>query len=346
MQLVAQMPNWYLPTSRKNHYPEKEWYTGFVEGAQKDNEVIEDAVQRLKIAARVELISTITTSIEHSSRSYLQSHLQQSTTYFEELLDEAYNANTTLQSRIADIHGLQVETYYNPENKEIAAFAYLNKSEVCQYYFSQHQIYNSKVMSQLSIVEYLISNDELFKALNELQKASEFLNYTDENFKRLFLFNCDNEQINTLLKQHLEQKQIIDKKLTALSHTTNIFMECEGEMFGMPCIALINNVKKQLSEQSCSFVSSPEQADWIVNTKITAELDESRDNSVYNFVTIDITGTIKNAKNNAVYNIHQSEYNAAPKANGDERLVVKIIIEQESLSKAVANDIIEILKSK
>ena len=60
MQLVAQMPNWYLPTSRKIHFPEKEWYTGFVEGTQRNNETYEEAVLRLKNAARVELISTIT----------------------------------------------------------------------------------------------------------------------------------------------------------------------------------------------------------------------------------------------------------------------------------------------
>ena len=32
LQLAAQMPNWYLPASRKVHYPIEEWYIGFLFG--------------------------------------------------------------------------------------------------------------------------------------------------------------------------------------------------------------------------------------------------------------------------------------------------------------------------
>jgi hypothetical protein len=59
LQLAAQAPDWYSAASRKAHYPQNDWYIGYVEGEQRENEDIEETFSRLKDDARAELATTI-----------------------------------------------------------------------------------------------------------------------------------------------------------------------------------------------------------------------------------------------------------------------------------------------
>ena len=340
LQLVAQMPNWYLPTSRKEHYPEKEWYTGFEEGTQRDNETTEEVGRRLKNAACIALISNISTTIKHTSISTLRSNLNQNSTYFEEQIEESYLDETTLHTGITKIPNLQIELYFNPKNKGIAAFAYLNKSDVCNFYINQQYVLHKAIYANLGVVDYLLHNKESIKAGEVLKQIKSELIQSDENFKWLLIFGCSEDKIKALLTQHAELKQKIEQLSSCISSNTKfIYISCDGTVFDIPCTTITNQIKSAISGLSCSFTDNRSRADWIIeiNTQATSrkKFDEQ-------FVTVSISGIVYCVNKQTSYALSKSSEDSAP---NDEKRVANIIL-QRDLMGDIINDITDILKSK
>lgn len=340
LRLVAQIPDWYLPTSRKEYYPEKEWYIGFEKGQQRYNETLEDVGARLKTAARLALVANISTTIEHTSISTLQSNLNQSSTYFEEQIEEAYIDETKLQLGITKIPDLHIELFYNPKNREVAAFAYLNKLDVCNYYIQQQQVLQKAIYANLSIVDYLINSKEFIKAGEELKKVKDVFIQSDDNYRWLLIFGCSSEKVKTLLSLQVELKQKLEHLSSYLSSNTKfIYIACDGTIFDIPCTTITNQIKSAISELSCSFTDNRSQADWIIeiNTKAT-----SRKKSNEQFVTVSISGTVYCVNKQTSYALSKSGEDSAPV---DEKRVANIIL-QRDLMDGIINDITDILKSK
>lgn len=347
VQLVAQMPNWYLPASRKTLYPECEWYIGYVEGSLNKNETLEDAMLRLKNSARVELISTISTSINYAVNAQIERYLFENSTLFDEQIRETSIYDTKIKSQIENIPDMQVDVFYNKENNVISAFAYLNRQRVCETYFNQQQYYHSKINAIANIIDYLNSKNELFQAREELDKADEYLKLSEENFKWLLLFSCENKRCENLLEQQILLNQLITQKQLGLINTVSIYFDCKGDMLDVPCTSLIEKVKMQLSQTSCSFVESPHQADWIVSLTTQAQIDNAHYDSVFCYVRFDVSGTIQKTKDKVQYGIYKTAYEGVPKTTGDGRLIVRITLERkDALVNDITKSILEILRTK
>ena len=346
LQLVAQIPNWYLPTSRKDHYPQNIYYTGYKDGMQEKDETIEEALSRLTNAARVDLASTISTTIEHTINSHTLDVITQSTHYFDEHIDERLSSETFIKSNIDEVFGLKTETYRNPKDGSLAAFAYINKLDAGKYYANKLSTTYTTIQSELYVVNYLVSIEKYLRARDELKKAKEDLEKSEDNYIWLLRFDYNGNELNNLLAQRNELKQLIEKKLSDLSSiATSIFMQCSGEIFDWSCSEITDVIKDTLSKLSCTFVDSPSQADWIIHLNTNAELDQKRKNSDSYFVKIEVTGTIYDVKNKKNYNIYDEEHDSSFKSSGDYNIAANKILGRGSLAESISYKIIERLTS-
>lgn len=340
LQLAAQVPDWYLSASRKEHYPLNVWYTGYVEGEKHKGEKLDDAILRIKDAARAELVSSILTTVEQRLRSSAESQIQQSSEYYDEYINEHFSIETYTKSNIKDVPELNVDVFYNKKNETIAAFAYLNKIDVCNKLVSRQMSLQAKINSTIIIIDYLISEREVIKAGEELKKAQDMFLQTDDNFKWLSIFGCDNEKNMHLLTQHTELKHKLEQLSSYLSNNAmSIYLVCSGSIFDIPCSAMIDQIKSGISELSCSFTDAPSHADWIIEIKTEAT---SRKKANDLFVNVSITGKAYCVQKRTYYALSRSGEDSAPT---NEKRVADIIIQRDLLG-SIINDIIEILKSK
>ena len=346
LNLIAQTPDWYMPISRKAHYPSELWYTGFAEGTQLKGETLENAHSRLTNAARIELASTIRTSVEHNVDNYTQSDLLQSTQDFEEYIRDVNTTITRISSNVKDIPGLKVEWYRNPSDGTLAAFAYVNKNDLIQFYTNQLQVAYTKINASITISDYLISREEFLQAHEELKQAQDVFNISEENYTWLLLFGCDSNIISAYQKQRTEIKRLLGDRMKAVSNTITVCVRCEGNFFETPCSKLTQKVKSEISKKSCSVIDTPENADWIVILTVSAELEAPRLGSDEEFVTVEVSGSAFSVKKKTSHAFFESERDSASKKNGGYTWAVQKILGRSELIDLLVNHIIEIIKSR
>lgn len=342
LQLAAQMPNWYLPASRKVHYPIEEWYIGFAAGSMQRGETYNDAIRRLNLKeeAQSDLVSTISVDIQRSTDTEILSELIHSSNNFEEYIREFFHSGTRIISNINGIHDLKIETYCN--NREVAVFAYVNKQELKKYYLNSLSVTYENIRSNIYTIDYLISEEKFLQAQEILNAAKIELTKSDDNFRWVLLLVRDNDDINLLLKQRIDLHKKLDYYLPLLSNKTSIYMYCTGDFFDLSCSVLSDAIKDELSNKSCVFVHSPSEADWIIELNTQAILNQSSSqNSDWYHVELIVTTTIHNVPKNQTSTIYSSDTDASLKSNGSYQLAAKKIIDRNVFAEQISKEIFE-----
>ena len=270
LRLAAQMPEWHNAASRKMHYPQDAWYTGYVEGQQKNGESIEDALSRLKNAARAELVSSIRTTVEQNISNRLESELRQSTSDFDEQGRETFVNETSISSGIRDIPGLQVEVYRHPQDGTIAAFAYMRRTTLGNQLIKRITLGVSKAESALEQTQTILDEGHKSEArqmaekglqqLTELEEAQNLLSIVDET--------ADEERLQYTATKTL-QKQL-EALATQLKNAITVYIDCQADLFGEQYVAFIGQIKGELAQMDVSFVNSPELSEWAVYISASA----------------------------------------------------------------------------
>ena len=270
LPLAAQVPDWYNVASRKTHYPSESYYTGYVEGNQQSSETLENAIARLKDAARVELATTIRTSIEQTMDSRTQSDIQQSGTYFDEQIRETFISETRISSSIKDIPGLKVDTYQNPKNGGICAFAYVKRSTLINHLIKRIALLSGQAENDLQQAQELKDNGQKMQARREAEQGLRQLAQAEEAQNLLAVVDetADDETLQTA------QTRLLYRRLTALSadlqNAVSVYLECEAQLFGGKYTELKGAIAGALSEQGVSFVSDANKADWAIYISASA----------------------------------------------------------------------------
>ena len=265
MPLAAQMPpEWSNATSRKMHYPPEIYYSGYIEGSKQEGETLEDAMSRLKDAARVELVSTIRTSVGQTMNSRTQSDMQQNSSYFDERIRETFVSETRITSDIKDIPGLKIEAYQNPKSGEIIAFAYLKRSTLINHLIKRIALLSGKAENDLEQAQEMAGNGQKTKArsmaarglqqLEQIEEAQNLLAAVDET--------VDEETLQ------IEQTRSLNKQLSVLQeqlrNSLAVYLQCETQLFGSEYTILKGTIEGALSGEDVFFVSDPEEADWAI----------------------------------------------------------------------------------
>lgn len=265
LRIAAQIPpDWYQSASRRMHYPPEGWYTGYVEGRQQNGETMEAAILRLKDAARVELVSTIRTTVEQSLESRTVSDMQQSTSSFDEQIQETFVSETRICSSIRDLPGLKIETYRNPSDGVISAFAYVKRQTLINQLIKRIALLSGKAENDLEQALQLSEEGQKTQARSVAERGLAHLAQAEEvqNLLAVVDDSSDEETLQTMQTQSLYRQ--LSSLTAALQNVVAVYLQCETQMFGGEYTALKGEIEGALSETGVSFVSNADEADWAV----------------------------------------------------------------------------------
>ena len=271
LPLAAQMPNWYNAASRKMYYPLEAYYTGYAEGEQQKGEALEDAISRLKDAARAELASTIRTTVEQTTDSRMQSDLVQSTRDFEEQIKETFSVETRISSSIKDIQGLQIEAYRNPSGGTIAAFAYIKRQTLVNQLTRRIAMLSGKAENNWQQAVSCLERGQKTQARSYAENGVEQIAQMEDLQSLLAIVDefADEETLQTTQTQTLKRQ--LSDLLTQLRNAVAVYIQCDTKLFESNYPALCGAVESALSEMGVSFVNDPSEADWAIFITATAQ---------------------------------------------------------------------------
>ena len=284
LPLAAQMPDWYNAASRKMYYPSEAYYTGYIEGEQRKGEALEDAISRLKDAARAELVSTIRTTVEQTTDSRTQSDLRQSTRDFDEQIHETFSVETRISSSIKDIQGLLIEAYRNSSDGSIAAFAYIKRQTLVNQLTRRIAMLSGKAENNWQQAVSCLERGQKTQARSYAENGMEQLTQVEDLQSLLAIVDefADEETLQTVQTQTLKRQ--LSEMLSQLRNAVAVFIQCEAKLFESNYSALCGAVEGALSETGVSFVNDPEDADWAVYiTAFAKEYTKTDFGSVSNY---------------------------------------------------------------
>ena len=271
LPLAAQMPDWYNAASRKMHYSSEAYYTGYIEGEQRKDEALEDAISRLKDAARAELVSTIRTTVEQTTDSRTQSDLRQSTRDFDEQIHETFSVETRISSSIKDIQGLQIEAYRNPSGGTIAAFAYVKRQTLVNQLTRRIAMLSGKAENEWQQAFSNYEQGQKTQARSHAENGVEQTAQMEDLQSLLAIVDefADEETLQTAQTQTLK-RQLTDM-LSQLRNAVAVYLQCDAKLIDSNYPALCGAVEGALSEIGVSFVDDPTAADWAVYITASAQ---------------------------------------------------------------------------
>ena len=256
-------PNWYDNDMRQSYYPAGQYFIGFAEGQRTSSESVETATKRLKDAAKVEAASTIRTHIHNTTINQALSqtlHTMEGT--FRQSVREFSSATQTTVDM--EIPGLQIDSWQNPQNGNIAAFAWVKKSTLIRQLEKKITVCLTKAETSLDQIEQLIQTGQKIQArdlaLNTLQHFTEI----DEAQNLLVAVDENADEESLQLQETRKLQHRLTEIVAQLKNGINVYLVVDADMFGTQYIALKNEIQGELSKLGCAFVPSASQSDWAV----------------------------------------------------------------------------------
>ena len=270
-------PNWYDNDMRQSVYPAGQYFTGFAEGQRTSGESLEAVTQRLKDAAKVEAASTIQIHVHNTTVNQALSqilHTMDGT--FRQSVREF--SSTTQTSVDMEIPGLQIESWQNPVNGNIAAFAYVKKSILIRQFEKKITVCLTKTETALEQIDQLIAAGQKVQAREVAMKTLPYFIELEETQKLLAAVDeyADEESLQLQDTRSLQQR--LTGVIAQLKNGISICLMCNASLFGSNYNALMNEIKGELSKMGCNFVNEETQSDWTI--RIIADARK------YNVVTI------------------------------------------------------------
>lgn len=265
LPLVAQIPpDWYDAKIRKMQYPNEAYYIGYVTGVCHSGETMDDALARLKNEARVELVASIQTTVEHSMQNTSSSDLRLSATDFNEDIHEVHITETYISSTIKDIPGLNVEAWHNQKDGEIAAFAYVKKNSLIRQLEKKITVELTKIETTLDQIGQLIDNGQKLQARELAENTLPQFEDIKEAQKLLVVVDNRADEESLQLQETRELQHKLTGIITELKNGINIFLSCNADLFGSNYSTLKGEIQGELSKLGTTFVGNATQSDWAV----------------------------------------------------------------------------------
>lgn len=252
-------PLWYQE-NRNVRYPQELYFTGYAEGKLQEGESEEKAINRLKQEAQVEAASSIRMTVEKTLTDVNRSELVRSAGAFDEQVTEYFESHTQIRVGM-EIPGMKVEVWKNEKKQEVAAFAYVKKSELAKKL--EHQIIAGNTRAEMvsENVERLLEEGRKPEARRMLEEG--LLLFDEVEQAQMLLLAVDDEA-DLQLEETVSLKLAMQNRLSELRHAVRICLNSKVDLYGSSYSKLQNEIKGILSADGCSFVTEPEQADWLI----------------------------------------------------------------------------------
>ena len=262
-------PMWCDEDWRRVSYPRDLYIQGFVIGEVQVSESIEQTHQRVKEKAQVEAVQNITTSVEYTSYSIVQSNQQSSTMGFSEMTCELFSTSTTIHSTLKDIPNLSVESWHNPKTNEVFAFAWVKKIDLVRTLKKQIITHVTRAEMAIEEAENLLAEGEKSAARKAITKAIEQLQLVLDQQKVVQSMDNNTEMEDIALAESNTLKQRASALYQQLKNGVFVYINGEVSVFDKVYPVFIQQVKQEIASIGCTFTTKEEGADWVVRLQGT-----------------------------------------------------------------------------
>ena len=279
-------PNWTKASWRTTQYPNDTFLVGYAEDVKSDNETIAESLQRIKNMAIGDLAKSVVSSIKTVSQNYAQSTLYGD----QEEIKKTFETQTQSESD-AEINNIKAETFHNPQNNFIYAFAYVNRYEVIGYYKANINMNIQQIEGFIKTANELIAVSEKSKAQDELQKTIPLFAKNEYAQGLLTAVDKNIDDSGLQMKKSVELRNTVIQTLTELEQGIYIYFSCNAHLFDGLDNTLENKTKAGLTENGCSFTEDKNLADWIVEVDASSRKNQLYMNIYSSYVDAEITLT-------------------------------------------------------
>ena len=256
--LQAQAPVWLDLQSRNRNYPTEKYYTGIGYSNLISNR--QSAITNAENAARIEMLSTILTSVRSIATSRTDRMKTLSICGASEQVIKRYAELTQLEIAFRDIPGIKLE--HHVQGSEVTAFAYVDKQGLLRYYDRRITTAITKIETALDNADMLAERGEKIKARNTAESVVPQL-ADIENAQRILLAIDSRADIQDVKTSELVKRLV--STLASLSHATAIYIQCTAKQNGRDYPMFESNIKSIVSKAGCNFVNNSKDADWVVS---------------------------------------------------------------------------------
>ena len=273
-------PDWYDAASRIRFYPTDVYFSGFAVNEIAKGEDLDNALESVKAAARVEAVSTIQVHVQSVKQDFARSDVYSSVSGDMGQFYQRFESMTKLSTDI-DIPGLKIESYR--DGNTVAAFAFVKKRDLQRQLEKQITMGLTRLETQMDNADELINNGQKSEARNRLAVLAKDFDAIEGNQELLLAVDPEADVETLQLNETKALQQRHAKMTAALKNGIYIALQCEADCFGTSYPTLQNEIKGQLSSLGCSFMDKAEEADWLI--VISAKAREHRAETFGNYTS-------------------------------------------------------------
>ena len=262
-------PMWCNDEWRAGNYPHELYVQGFVVGEVQAGESIEQTLQRIKEKAQAEAVQNITTSVEYTSSSIVQSDQLSGTMGFSEMTRELFSTSTTIHSSLKDIPNLSVESWHNPKTNDVYAFAWVKKTDLVRTLKKQIITHVTRAEMAIEEGEGLLAEGEKGAARKAIAKAIEHLQKVEEQQKVVQSVDSSTELEDIAFAESNELKQRATVLYQQLKNGVIVYIGGDVTVFDKSYPTFIQQIKQEISPTGCTFSMSETDADWAIRLQGT-----------------------------------------------------------------------------
>lgn len=262
-------PLWCDDNWRAATYPRTSYVCGFVMGEVQAGESVEQTLQRIKEKAQAEAVQNITTSVEYTSSSIVQSDQHSGTMGFSEMTRELFSTSTTIHSSLKDIPNLSVESWHNPKTNEVFAFAWVKKTDLVRTLKKQIITHVTRAEMAIEEAEGLLAEGEKSAARKSIVKAIEHLQQVLEQQKVVQSVDSNTEMEDIAFAESNALKQRATALYQQLKNGVIVYIGGDVTVFDKSYPTLILQIKQDISSIGCTFSTNEAEADWVIRLQGT-----------------------------------------------------------------------------
>lgn len=213
----SQNPKWTEYQYRNSKFPASFYLVGFTSDESTGTETVSELTDRLKSAARTQLIESIHVDIRSMTTTNITNINAETNMYFKQ---------TSVSLTKVELSNLQTDTYYDKKEGIGYAIAYVKKSDVSSYYLNKIENLKEKLNLKIAEAQQLQKANDKQNALITFNQCNNLFREAEAAHTLIIAFekrSITDPQLH--FKTFSEQKQIVQKAIRDLQKNTELSLD-------------------------------------------------------------------------------------------------------------------------
>jgi len=274
-------PIWVHDVYRRINYPPEQWHTGFVQDQLKANEDASSKLKTMERDAINQLSESIIVTIEGETQ--VESGSGNSETIAANFKQKVKTVTS------ATLINLDVNSYYDPSNGMLYAFAAIKRSDLYNYYQKQIAMDLDQTETAIELLKQQIAAGKKSSARSKIKEAKR--NLDDIRFYRTMLHVANSDTNNMQSGREDELRRTLEQIQMNSNTDISVYIDCRFESNDSNNDVLKNDpgvlcgiITQALSENECIVTNDIKKADFVL-TLVTSTTQRSDGNDQFGIIS-------------------------------------------------------------